>query len=103
MVDLPLPEGPTNPTFSPFLIFMLKFFRTTASLEGYLNTTLSNSMSPSATWSVISFYFASSNSSFASNISKMLAPEFLALPISGMNWLFWPTPIAAKMTEKIAM
>lgn len=33
----------------------------------------------------------------------MPAPASLALAISGMNWLFCPTPIAAKITEKTAV
>ena len=36
-------------------------------------------------------------------MSKMLAPAAFALPISGINWLFWPTPIAAKMMENTAV
>lgn len=33
----------------------------------------------------------------------MPAPASFALAISGINWLFWPTPIAAKMTENTAV
>jgi len=36
-------------------------------------------------------------------MSKILAPATLALAISGIKELFWPTPIAAKITEKIAI
>lgn len=49
------------------------------------------------------FYLERSYYVFDSNMSKMLAPATFALAISGINELFWPTPIAAKITENIAM
>lgn len=33
----------------------------------------------------------------------MPAPATLALAISGMNWLFCPTPMAAKITDMTAV
>lgn len=46
MVDLPLPEGPTNATLESFSILYEKFYKTTASLSGYLKVTFLNYMLP---------------------------------------------------------
>lgn len=42
MVDLPLPDGPTNAIFYPYFILKLKFLRTIAYLSGYLKVTFLN-------------------------------------------------------------
>ena len=69
MVDLPLPDGPTNPIFYPFLIFILKFLNTIAYLSGYLKFTFLNSKSPYIFLCMGSYiYLDISSSSFVSNI-----------------------------------
>ncbi len=51
MVDLPLPEWPTNAITSPGLIYNDKSFRTaTVGLDGYINFTLFISISPVIYW-----------------------------------------------------
>ena len=86
MVDLPDPDGPTNPIFSPFFIIRLKLFKTIASLSGYLNTTFLNSISPSKFFNVLSSVSSAIyTSSVFSTISNTLAPACLAFPISGIN------------------
>lgn len=108
IVDFPLPDGPTKATFESFSILYEKSSKTIASRSGYLKVTFLNSITPLTDSGVhiyapLPFSFDSSLSVLDSIMSKMLAPATLALAMSGINALFWPTPIAAKITENIAM
>lgn len=85
-----------------------KFYNTLDSRYGYLNVTFLNYIVP-----LIEIYehfffpppfnYIITLSSFDSRISKILTPAILALAISGINALFCPTPIAAKIIENIAI
>ena len=103
IVDFPLPEWPTKANLPDYAL-KDKSSKTIFSLYGYLNETFLNYMLPAnCSETVPPFYRLNSSSSFDYKISKIPAPATFDLAISGINWVFCPTPIAAKITEKTAV